>query len=145
MDAQTRLPYDVFISYRQREPDLTWVRSRLVTGLTARGVRPFIDFRDFRLGASLVKEMERGVVQSRYTLAVLSPEYLESSFTEVENLMADHLGLEEKRRRLLAVMLRPCDPSLRMRFRLWLDATTDADLEANLDRLAAEIRSQAES
>jgi hypothetical protein len=144
VSTENSFKYDVFISYRQLEPDLTWVRKRLVSGLTARGVRPFIDYRNFRLGAPLIQEMERGVVESHYTLAVLSPDYLASNFTEVENLMADHLGLEVKQRRLLALVLRPCDASLRMRFRLWLDATDDANFEPNLDRLAAEIRGGAE-
>jgi hypothetical protein len=131
--------YDAFISYRQREPDLSWVRQTLVPSLESRKVRAFVDYRDFRLGAPLLKEMERGVLASRFTVAVLSPEYLTSNFTEVENLLADHLGLEESRLRLLALLLHPCEPSLRLRFRLWLDMT-GAALDANLERLAGVLR-----
>ncbi len=50
---------------------------------------------DFRLGAPLVVEMARAVEQSRYTLAVLSPAYLTSNFAELENVLAEHLGLEQ--------------------------------------------------
>jgi hypothetical protein len=141
--GQNPPPYDVFVSYRQREPDRSWVHERLVPALSARSLKVFVDYRCFRLGAPLVKEMERGVTQSRYTLAVLSPDYLASSFTEMENLMADHLGLEESRRRLLAVMRRFCDPGLRTRFRLWLDMTDDAQFDANLERLADAIHAEA--
>jgi len=134
------IKYDVFISYRQLEPDQTWVRATLLPALKQQGFRVFIDFECFRLGAAIIEEMERAVVESRYTLAVLSPEYLESQFTKIENLMADQLGLEQSRRHLLSVMRRECDPGLRIRTRLWLDMTDDAQFESNLARLAAQLR-----
>jgi hypothetical protein len=132
--------YDVFISYRQREPDRTWVRSTLLPELKRQGFRVFIDFECFRLGAAVVDEMERAVVGSRYTVTVLTPEYLQSQFTKIENLMAEHLGLEQGRRRLIALLRSECDPGLRMRMRLWLDMTDDAQFESNMARLTSQLR-----
>jgi hypothetical protein len=132
--------YDVFISYRQQEPDRTWVCKSLMPRLTAEGLRVCIDYRDFRLGAPLVKEIERAVEQSRYTLAVLSAAYLTSNFTELENILAEHLGLEKTQRRLLAVMREDCAPRLGMRARLWLDMTDDDEFETNIARLVYELR-----
>jgi hypothetical protein len=57
-----------------------------VPRLLADGLAVCIDVDAFRLGAPLVLEMERAVQASRYTLAVLSPQYLESGFTELENV-----------------------------------------------------------
>ncbi|MBE9032565.1 toll/interleukin-1 receptor domain-containing protein, partial [filamentous cyanobacterium LEGE 11480] len=131
--------YDVFISYRQKS-EKTWVRKTLVPQLEATGLRVFVDYRDFRLGAPLIKEMERAVVTSRYTLAVLSPAYLESNFTEFENLIAEHLGLEQSQRRLLMVMREDCEPRLGLRSRLWLDMTDDEEVEMNMARLTQELR-----
>jgi TIR domain/Caspase domain len=132
--------YDVFISYRQREPDRTWVRQTLLPRLKAEGMRVCIDYESFRLGAPLVREIERAVEQSRYTLAVLSPAYLASNFTELENILAEHLGLEKTQRRLLAVMREDCTPRLGMRARLWLDMTADGEFDANIARLVYELR-----
>ena len=132
--------YDVFISYRQQEPDKTWVRQTLQRRLEAEGLRVCIDYRDFRLGAPLVLEMARAVEQSRYTLAVLSPLYLESNFTELENVLAEHLGLEKSQRRLLAIMRQPCTPRLGIRARLWLDMTEDEEFDLNVQRLVYELR-----
>jgi hypothetical protein len=132
--------YDVFLSYRQRDPDKTWVQKKLLPGLEATGLRGCIDVRDFRLGAPLVAEMARAVETSRYTLMVLTPAYLTSNFTEFENLLAEHLGLEQHERRLLAVMREQCAPPLRMRFRLWLDMSDDAQFDIALARLAHELR-----
>jgi hypothetical protein len=133
-------PYDVFISYRQQEPDKTWVRKTLQKRLEAEGLRVFIDDRDFRLGAPLVLEMARAVEQSRYTLSVLSPQYLDSNFTELENVLAEHLGLENSQRRLLAVMHQPCNPRLGIRARLWLDMTENDEFDLNVQRLIYELR-----
>lgn len=132
--------YDIFISYRHQEPDKSWVRKTLLPELEAQGLRTCIDYRDFRLGAPLVKEMERAVEQSRYTLAVLSPAYLTSNFTELENVLAEHLGLENSQYRLLIVLYQPCQPRLGIRARLWLDMTDADEFEINLARLAYELR-----
>lgn len=132
--------YDVFVSYRHQAPDGPWVRGVLVEQLRAAGLRVLVDVDGFRLGMPLVLEMARGVEQSRYTLVVLSPAYLESNFTELESVLAEHLGLEASERRLLAVMREPCRPRLGIRSRLWLDMTTDEEVARNLPRLVDELR-----
>ena len=140
MSGPDAFVYDAFISYRQQDPDRSWVRGVLLPGLEAAGLRICVDYRCFRLGAPLVLEMARAVEQSRYTLGVLSPAYLESNFTELENVLSEHLGLERSERRLLMVMREPCKPRLGIRARLWLDMTDDAETETNLERLASELR-----
>ena len=127
--------YDVFISYRQREPDKSWVRDVLLPRLEGAGLRVCIDVRDFRLGEPLVTEMERAVVESRYTLAVLSPAYLTSSFTDFENVISQHLGLEEAQNRLLIVVREPCEKNLRLRHKVWLEMKDAEEVEENLPRL----------
>src|SRR5689334_20838716 len=127
--------YDVFISYRQREPEKSWVRQTLLPRLTEAGLRVLIDFKHFRLGAPLITEMERAVKQSRYTVIVATPAYFESSFTEFENLLAQHLGLEEAQHRLLLIMRETVELTLRLNYKLWLPMTTDEEFEENLPRL----------
>ena len=140
MSSPDTFVYDAFISYRQQEPDRSWVRGVLVPGLEAAGLRICVDYECFRFGAPLVLEMGRAVEQSRYTLGVLSPAYLDSNFTELENVLSEHIGLERSERRLLMVMREPCRPRLGIRARLWLDMTDDAETETNLERLASELR-----
>src|SRR5689334_5392281 len=107
-------PFDLFISYRQRSEG-PFVRDVLVPRLDAEGIRTLVDYRDFELGASLVAEMSRGVEQSRYTIAIVSRAYLESTFTDFENVLAQHLGLEEAARRLIVAVRENCDLPLRLR------------------------------
>jgi hypothetical protein len=127
--------YDVFVSYRNRLPDSAWVRSFLVGGLRAAGLRVLLDVEGFRLGAPIVTEMARAVEESRFTLAVLTPAYLGSGFTELETVLAEHLGVERAEQRLLVVLREPCRPRLGLRARTWLDMTDDADADAQLARL----------
>lgn len=138
------LPYDVFISYRQREPEKSWVRQTLLPRLTDAGLRVLIDFKHFRLGAPLITEMERAVKESRYTLIVATPAYFESSFTEFENLIAQHLGLEEAQHRLLLIMRETADLTLRLNYKLWLPMTTDEEFEDNLPRLVEALKEPAD-
>lgn len=134
--------YDVFISYRQQEPDKTWVRKVLLPRLESEGLHICIDYRDFRLGAPLVQEMARAVEQSKYTLAILSPAYLSSNFTELENVLAEHLGLEKSQRRLLSIMREKCTPRLGIRFRLWLDMTDDNEFDTTVAHLISALRQE---
>jgi len=136
----TDFAYDVFVSYRHTEPDLSWVRKKLVPRLEAEGLCAFVDYKHFKLGAPIVLEMARGVESCRYTLAVLSPQYLESNFTELENVLAEHLGLENSERRLIAVMIESCKPRLGMRARLWLNMLNDAEFDANIVTLVNVLR-----
>jgi hypothetical protein len=132
--------YDAFLSYRHQEPVKSWVRKVLERRLREEGLRVCIDYRSFPLGSLLALEMAKAVEQSRYTVAVLSPAYLDGNFTELESVLAEHLGLEQTQRRLLAVMREPCKPRLGMRARLWLDMTDDEELDVQLARLVDELR-----
>jgi TIR domain len=128
--------YDVFVSYSGREPGSSWVRGTLVPLLRAAGLQVCLDVDTFRLGAPIVTEIARAVERSRYTLAVLTPAYLVSGFTELEAVLAEHLGAERAEQRLLLVLREPCNPRLGLRARVWLDAS-GADTTLQLDRLVA--------
>lgn len=132
--------YDVFISYRHQEPDKTWVRKKLLPRLESQGLRICIDYKCFRLGRPLVNEMERAVIESRYTLAVLTSAYEESGFTDLENIMADHLGRDKKQSRFLSVLLEDYTPRLRFRSRYHLDMTDHDEIEENVSRLIYQLR-----
>jgi hypothetical protein len=131
--------YDVFLSYRDQEPDRSWTRKVLLPKLEGRGVRACIDVRDFRLGRPRLKATEEAVESSRYTLSVLTPAYLGSQLAELGGILARFLGADTNQSRWLGVLREPCRPGLDMRSRMLLDMSDDADLDANVARLAFEI------
>ncbi|NEQ67193.1 MAG: TIR domain-containing protein [Symploca sp. SIO2D2] len=131
--------YDVFISYRAKGQDKTWVRKTLLPYLESEGLRVYLEFY-FPLGVPVITSMERAIQQSRYTLLVLSPAYLESSYREFEGLVAQHLGLEESQYRLLPIMCEKCIPRLGLRVLPLLDMTDEEEFETNIDRLVYQLR-----
>jgi hypothetical protein len=132
--------YDVFLNYADREPDKTWVRKTLYPRLKAEGLKVCLDVVDFRIGEPLIKEMERAVEESRYTAAVLTPAYLSSSFSEFEGVIAQHLGLEESRRRFLGLLREPCRPRLGIRALYYLDMSDDTEVDMGVARLVGQLR-----
>ncbi len=132
--------YDVFLSYRGQDPDKTWVRKTLYPRLKAEGLKVCLDAVDFRLGESVIHEMERAVTESRYTMAVLTPAYLTSNFTDFENVIAQHLGLEQSQRRFLGLLREPCNPRLGIRALYYLDMTDDDEFDLGIARLTAQLR-----
>ena len=96
--------YDAFISYRRHEPDRTFAR-RLLGDLEAAGYRIAIDERDFKANATFLGEMERCIKESRFTLAIVSPNYLASGNCEEEAIICKVLDLPERRRRLVPLTI----------------------------------------
>jgi hypothetical protein len=85
--------YDVFVSYRWVEPDLTWVRDELVPALNSAGLKVCFDVEDFIPGRDLILEMSRAGKQSRRAICILSPDYFEGDrFVAFESLMARRLN-----------------------------------------------------
>ena len=135
--------YDLFISYRHVEPDQTWVKKQLVPALEKAGVKICYDknFRCFRLGEPLIKSMENAVLNSRYTVTILSPDYEQSGFTELENLLAQHLESENRHKRLLSILYRECNVgelSLRLRFKRLVDMQHIEEFELGIEQLVYE-------
>ncbi|MGO8670933.1 MAG: TIR domain-containing protein [Capsulimonadaceae bacterium] len=91
--------YDVFVSYRRREPDQGWALD-LVRRLQQDGYKVAIDIRDFRPNENFLIELERCVVQSRFTVAVVSARYLEGN-TDEELVIAKVLDMSERTRRII--------------------------------------------
>ncbi|HEY0602627.1 MAG TPA: CHAT domain-containing protein [Herpetosiphonaceae bacterium] len=118
--------YDAFVSYLDEDPDRTWVEEQLVPTLVAAGLRICLD-RDLIYGAAQVTEIERAVTESRRTIAVLSTQYLAGNFEDVQNVMAQTLGIEEGQYRLLPLIFEP-NVALPLRIRM-LNPITRSDLD----------------
>lgn len=108
-DSSPRAPapppdaYDVFISYSHDDED--WTLNNLRKRLEAHGVRVRIDS-DFTIGDYSVAAMEEAILHSRHTLAVLTPQWVESQWTSFESMLAVTEG--PLRRRLLPLLLKEC-------------------------------------
>jgi len=124
---------DAFISYSPR--DSAWVRELLVPTLKNAGVTVWFDAQDFEPGAPRLTEIERAVLNSRKTLIVLSPAYLAGEWGEFENILSQSLDPAARQRRVLPLLLQPCDMPPRMGMLTFLDFTEHARYESQFQRL----------
>lgn len=113
--------HDLFISYSTQ--DKAWVRGELLPRLEAAGLKTFIDFRDFQLGAPSITEIERGILASRRTLLVLTPAYLTSGWTEFETLLLQTADPTNRLRRVIPLLKERCDLPKRISFLTYVDFT----------------------
>jgi len=92
--------YDVFVSYRWVEPDMSWVREQFVPALQAAGLRVLLDVTDFVPGRNLILEMTRAGNESRRAVCVISPAYFDGNrMVGFESLMvrrSDPSGSDSK-------------------------------------------------
>ncbi|MBD3340650.1 MAG: TIR domain-containing protein [Candidatus Lokiarchaeota archaeon] len=130
--------YDIFISYSHKNQD--WVYTHLLKRLEREDFRICIDFRDFRIGAPLIKEMERAIIQSKKILLIFSPEYLSGEWTEFECVISQAIDPAARERRILPIMYRYCDLPLRISNLIYLDFTDQNNLEHQLNRLIATLK-----
>ena len=131
--------YDVFINYSGQKRDRSWVRKALLPWLEQERLRYTVDFH-FRLGVPKIKAREMAIQDSRYTLLVLSQAYLDAGYAEFTDLVAQHLGIEEGRSRVLPVLMEDCTPRAGLEMLELLDLSDEDELEWNIERLIYQLR-----
>lgn len=137
------IAYDVFISHSHR--DKAWVREALLPRLESAGLKVCIDYRDFRIGAPIIKEMERAVLTSRHTLLVLTATYLTSAWAEFENLMLQTLDPANQQFRLIPLIIEQVELPLRIRGLNCVDLTETDDQSFSWQRLLDALAAPADA
>jgi hypothetical protein len=124
--ATVELPviYDAFLSYRHSDTDRRFARDILQI-LEDSGYRVAIDERDFRPEESFLDELERCIRQSRYTLAVVSGEYIQSGNCHEEAVVSKVLSMSDRRNRLIPLIIQ------RVNLPAWMYNTVGIDFTAS--------------
>jgi hypothetical protein len=136
--AAAPMRYDVFVSYRHDGVDKNFA-TELVAALEADGYRVAIDARDFAANASFLQEMERSIRESRFTVAVISPRYLESSNCEEEAVISKVLDMGDRRRRLIPLLIEPVSMPAWLYGIVGIDWTKPDPLVDPFDKLKATL------
>lgn len=95
---RVRYRYDAFVSYSEK--DQNWVVTELLPRLEQRGppfLRLCLHNRDFQLGKDVVENITDSLYESRYTLCLVSRNYLRSNWCSLEmHLATCRLQVEHK-------------------------------------------------
>ena len=94
----------MFICYNSS--DKTWVTGTLLPKLRSFNLQVCIDFEDFIPGKHTIKSTAQAINSSRKTIAVLSPDFLNSALCHNELLMA--LSRASNEHNVIPVMYRQC-------------------------------------
>lgn len=121
------MSYDVFVSYSHADSD--WVHNILVPRLAIHGFTVCTDVASFTAGKFGIEQMEEAVVESKRTLLVMTPAYLNSEWSTFENVMAQSLDPAAKLRKIIPVLVSDCDLPLRLRVLHYRDLRSDAPQE----------------
>lgn len=96
--------YDIFVCYSQA--DRQWVFEHLVARLEDGGrYRVCVHERDFTVGQEITENIITSIDRSRKVVMVLSPAFVDSSWCMFELQLASHKILDERRNKLILVLL----------------------------------------
>jgi hypothetical protein len=95
--------YDVFISYKH--DDIEWVQKELLPRLQEVGLKICLDDVEFLAGGAAIVSMQDAIEQSRRTVLVLTPRYMQSDWTLFEMLAARTLNPGAMQRRTVPLLV----------------------------------------
>lgn len=138
MTAAEPHAFDVFVSYSHA--DAAWVRDWLLPRLEAEDLRVCIDVRDFDAGVPVLVNIERAAANSRHTLLVLTPRWVDSQWTDFESLLVQHQNPNNFEQWLVPVLRERCQPPARIAMLSYADLSEHADVETEWTKLLDALR-----
>ena len=130
--------HKVFISYSHKDAD--WVKGWLLPKFESNGVPAHVDYRDFEIGVPSLVNMERAVEECAKTLLVLTPNYVESEFTNFEALMLQVSDVINVRKKILPLMLVDCTLPKRLAIFTYADFRDENERPMQLQRLVRQVK-----
>jgi len=140
MPAPVDHEFDLFVVHAAA--DAAFVREHLLPALGLPSHRVLL-VDELPLGGLLVSEIDRGVSRSRYTVAVLSPAYLEDRWADFGEQLASQLSLKDTR--VIPLRLVDCEFPHRLEARVALDFTNKDRWAWETARLRTLLRTPAEA
>ncbi|HEY6251073.1 MAG TPA: tetratricopeptide repeat protein, partial [Candidatus Angelobacter sp.] len=110
--------YDVFLSHNRAQKD--WTR-RLARNLDEKGVKVWFDEWSLLAGTVASKGMELGIEESRHVVLVLSPEFLESEWTDYETQISMVDDPANRNQKLIPILYSKCNVPKRLSRLSWID------------------------
>ncbi|MCP5107712.1 MAG: toll/interleukin-1 receptor domain-containing protein [bacterium] len=127
----------VFISYSHK--DRKWVGDWLLPRLEGAGVRVRIDFRDFEIGKPVLINIEKAVEECTRTFLVITPDWLKSQWAAFESFILQTGDPVNQKKRLIPLLLKPCDLPKRLSIFTCADFTGRDNWETQLGRLLGQM------
>lgn len=131
--------YDVFISYNQSDKE--WVLY-LAKRLKRRKFKVFLDEWGIRVGESIPAGVRRGLRESRYIILIMTPEWVNSEWCQLETDTVVVFDPSARRRRIIPILLKDCeipDDIVRLKY---IDFRNSTLFEENFDLLVKNLKNK---
>jgi hypothetical protein len=124
MSSQSKYEQDVYISYSVS--DQLWVDNELLPRLDKEKIT-YKDHERFMVGQPKLDEIERAIEQSRRTLLILTPQYLQDNWRRWDSLLVISYGLEIDQWLTVPVIKTPCEIPPRLNALVSVDLSTSRE------------------
>jgi hypothetical protein len=136
--------YDLFLSHSHQDKD--WVRmlaARIERESCQRGtLKVFFDEWDIPPGGNILNHLEIAINASRHLAIVLSPDSVSSEWVLLERSIAKWFDPAGTRRRVIPLLLHPCEIPKSEMFLRYIDFTDPANFERSLKQLIATLKNE---
>ena len=129
--------HDVFVSYSHK--DRPWVAEVLVKALREGGLRVLLDEDSFEAGQSSIRNMSDAVLQARRTVAVLTPNWIASEWSQFEGLLSVQQDPTGARGRLIPILREKCNAPPWLSIRTYVDFVDDTVVGNQLGKLVRSL------
>ncbi len=124
--------YDVFVSFADTER--AWVEGYLLRALGVPDDR-ILTRQDYTPGAVIAEEVVRAVQESRYTVLVLSPTFLDDRWAVFGERLATWTSVEGGKGRVVPLIREIVEVPLQLQYVVKLDCTEEGQWDAETNRL----------
>jgi hypothetical protein len=137
MSPSGEAPFDVFISHHAK--DREWVATVLEPRLIAAGFKVAVTYRDSPAGGLITRNIEQLIEGSRRTVAVITPDWLGNEWNAFEELLTRRLDPLALRRRLIPLLVKPCELPTQLAALQSIDLTTESRWVAGIKKLTRDL------
>lgn len=128
---------EIFISYNRGDKE--WVNGYLEPLLTAANIPYVIDEKDFPIGAPLEESIRKLIQECRYTLMVMTPEWVRGKWTNYESELAVQGKPRIDSSRLLPLKLKDCDVPPHIVRNVYLDISRARTRDDDITKLLSDL------
>jgi hypothetical protein len=133
--------HDVFLSHNGA--DKTWTEklaSDIESNLDGNKLKVFFDKWDITPGDDVPVELEKALTESRHVALVMTPEAFKSEWVSLEVSTTIYSDPSARKRKIIPLLRRPCEPPLTIRRINRIDFTDDSNYQNSLEILLATLR-----
>jgi hypothetical protein len=126
----------IFLSHNWSDKEFV---KKLANDLDRLGARVWIDEAEIQIGDSLIEKIQSGIDEMDYLAVFLSPHSVKSEWVKREVDIAMNQEIENKKVKVLPILVAPCELPGFLKGKLYADFTTQDNYEKALEQLTKKL------